>query len=433
MDKCPRCGCEATGENRLVTESCGHLKCRLCLVADVADCLECKVSKQKKDPAAEEKDATHRTSLDQKIIVTDNGYHCTVCKKDFRSRTHQYYHLSCGDDLLKKFSCKECGRRFATRSHLKYHMNNHEKSSKHNCHICGKTFQQLVVLQRHLRTHNQERHECQHCPKAFRSESSLKSHLVVHSDLGLPFKCDVCLKSFQNKANLKQHSRKHDQKSTRHKCKDCQKSFLRQTTLRLHMKRHLARERQSCPLCDKSYNDADALARHLKQHKTGERYRCNLCDITVSRKDNMLRHLRSMHPGSTFESSVEITSSTAAVEESEQPAPNLRYNSVIKSVGNVEPVAVHLPQPMPLEQNIPAQVPLPLPDTMPKENVQLYRKIILDLDNEEYSNELSLDESDAAQNVQDSPLHHRQPRDANFSEMHWRKNFKCFYENEHTN
>ncbi|KAH8276191.1 hypothetical protein KR026_004039 [Drosophila bipectinata] len=431
MNRCPRCSCEATGENRLVTESCGHLKCRLCLVADVSDCLECKVAKQKSAP--EQADATQRTSLDQKILVTDHGYHCTVCKKDFRSRTHQYYHLSCGDDLLKKFSCKECSRRFATRSHLRYHMNNHDQSSNHSCHICGKKFQQLVVLQRHLRTHNQERYECQQCLKVFRSESSLKSHLVTHSDLGLPFKCDVCSKSFQTKANLKQHSRKHDQKTIRHKCKDCQKSFLRKTTLRLHMKRHLARERQSCPLCDKSYNDADALARHVKQHKTGERYRCKQCDITVSRKDNMLRHLRSMHPGTTFESNVEILTNNVVAEDISLPAQNLRYNSVIKSVGNVEPVAVHLPQPMTLEQNIPAQTPLPLPDTMPKENVQLYRKIILDLDNEEYSNELSLDESDAAQNVQDSPLHHRQPRDANFSEMHWRKNFKCFYENEHTN
>lgn len=268
MNKCPRCSCEATGENRLVTESCGHLKCRLCLVADVSDCLECKVAKQKSAP--EVKCVAQRTSLGQRIIVTDHGYHCTVCKKDFKSRTHQYYHLSCGDDL-KKFSCKECDRvstnypilstfhnelstfqRFATRSHLKYHMNNHDQSSKHSCHICGRKFQQLVVLQRHLRTHSQERHECQHCLKVFRSENSLKSHLVIHSGLGLPFKCDVCLKSFQNKANLKQHSRKHDQKSTRHKCKHCQKSFLRQTTLRLHMKRHLTRERQSCPLCERA-------------------------------------------------------------------------------------------------------------------------------------------------------------------------------------
>ncbi|KAH8306414.1 hypothetical protein KR018_010775 [Drosophila ironensis] len=432
MSKCPRCNCEATGENRLITESCGHSKCRQCLVADVSDCLECRLAKQKSAPA--EAVAAERTAVDRRILVTERGFHCTVCKRDFRSRTQQYYHKTCGDEQSKKFVCQECGRRFATRSHLKYHLASHDSSSAHTCNVCGKKFQQLVVLQRHLRTHRQEQHACRHCQKVFRSEGSLKSHLALHSDDGLPYKCDECSKLFQTKANLKQHSRKHDQNSIRHKCKVCQKSFLRQTTLRIHMKRHASRERQSCSLCGKSYNDADALARHVKQHSTNERYRCVHCDITVRRKDNMRRHLRSMHPGDTFETCVEIVDPNAAAVQSpgaeESPAEALRYNSVIKSVGNVEPVTVHLHQPL---EQIATQGPMPLPDTMPKENVQLYRKIILDLDNEEYSNELSLDGTDGAQSAQDPALQHRQPRDANFSEMHWRKNFKCSYENEHTN
>ncbi|KAH8381781.1 hypothetical protein KR009_000178 [Drosophila setifemur] len=434
MSKCPRCNCDARGENRLVTDSCGHSKCRLCLVADVSDCLECRISSQETAPPQGE-EIQRSITANEKILVTEKGYHCTVCNKDFRSRTQQYYHRSCGDDLLKKFSCKVCGRRFATRSHLRYHTNSHDNPSKHACNICGKKFQQQIVLQRHLRTHSQEQHVCPHCPKVFRSESTLKAHLPTHSDLGLPYKCEQCSKSFQSKANLKQHCKKHDQNSIRHKCKVCQKSFLRQTTLRLHMKRHSQRERQSCNLCGRSYNDVDALARHLKQHQTKERYRCTECDITVNRKDNMRRHMRSMHPGVAYESLVEVlTPSSTAVESTmteERQPEQVRYSSVIQSVGNVEPMM--LPpqiQPLPLpEVPIAAPVPLPpVPDTTPKGNVQLYRKIILDLDNEEY-----LDEGDTAQNAQYSALQQRHPQNANFSEMHWRKNFKYSYENEHTN
>ncbi|XP_017067811.2 zinc finger protein 808 [Drosophila eugracilis] len=439
MNKCPRCGCEAAGENRLVTDSCGHSKCRVCLLADKTDCLECRVASQQSERIRDRQESKTITSADKQIIITDQGYHCTVCKKDFRSRTQQYYHLACGNDLLKKFSCKECGRRFASRSHLKYHISSHENQPKHSCSVCQKSFKQPAILQRHLLTHKPEQHMCHICQKVFRRKSSLESHMTIHSELGLQYKCELCSKHFQNKANLNQHFRKHDKNSIRHKCKVCQKSFLRQTTLRLHMKRHSNRERQSCYLCGKSYNDADALSRHLRQHKTVERYRCIQCDITVNRKDNMLRHLRSMHPGCAFESGVEIVTpgpNTQKETEAEQPAEIVRYNSVIQSVGNVDPVVLPqtplLPTPLPelqLEQAKTASEHMPLPDVMPEENVLLYRKIILDLDNEEYSNEPSPDDA------QEPILQQRQPRgpgqgSSKFSEMHWRKNFKYWYQNE---
>nr|ACO51533.1 MIP05682p [Drosophila melanogaster] len=437
MNKCPRCNCDATGQNRLVTDSCGHTKCRLCLVADVSDCLECRVARSVDIQETQETQA--RTSADKRIIVTDKGYHCTVCNKDFRSRTQQYYHLTCGNDLLKKFNCKECGRRFATSSHLKYHLMSHEKQSKHSCSVCHKSFKQPIVLQRHMLTHNQEKHLCPICQKVFRRKSSLASHLAIHSDLGLQFKCELCSKHFQNKANLNQHLRKHDKNNIRHMCKVCQKSFLRQTTLRLHMKRHSNRERQSCSLCGKSYNDPDALGRHLRQHKTAERYRCIQCDITINRKDNMLRHLRSMHPGCSFASTVEMVTPRSSAQEAttaeERPSQTVRYNSVIQSVGNVEPVMLLQSTPLPsqlpeLQMEKGKAVPehLPLPDVMPEENVQLYRKIILDLDNEEYSSEPSPD-------AQEPAMQHHQPRvpgqgSSKFSEMYWRKNFKYWYQKE---
>lgn len=154
-----------------------------------------------------------------------------------------------------------------------------------------------------------------------------------------------------------------------------------------------------------------------------------------------------MHQGVQFANGVEI------IEEQEKlvlEAPTestgqiVRYNSVIKSVGNVEPVILPTLKPE-VEQDPPA-VAAPatsLPDKMQKENVKLYRKIILDLDNEEYSNEpssgLEMDlEVPETSDVQQVTLQQPQLRvpghgSSNFSERHWRKNYKNFYENEHTN
>lgn len=229
---------------------------------------------------------------------------------------------------------------------------------------------------------------------------------------------------------------KHEPSGPRHKCNVCNKCFLRSSTLRLHQARHTKRPRHECSQCNKTYNDVDALQRHLKQHTANQRYQCLQCDVTVNRRDNMQRHMRAMHPGIQFDAGVKVldveqSTTTIPAATEQMAAPNLRYNSVIKSVGNVVPVVV--PE---------LEVETPLPDKMQKENVKLYRKIILDLDNEEYSNELSctgLDIDETATTAeqlgtqQAEPQHQPLPDQSSSSFRHWRKNFKYFYENEHTN
>ncbi|XP_068155333.1 zinc finger protein 28 [Drosophila tropicalis] len=423
--RCPRCKCEANGQNRLVTDSCGHAKCRQCLLADVDDCLECKSAKESevKEINASQPPRPITATTDNHIIATGQGYHCQRCKKDFRSRTQQYYHRFCGNEQLKKYSCQECKRLFATRSHLKYHANNHNSQSQYKCNICAKQFKQQIILNRHLLMHQQEQSQkkyiCSDCPRQFKSQPSLRNHMVGHTAEGLPHKCDICSKHFLTKSNLKQHRLKHDQNSIRYHCKVCPKTFLRQSSLRLHEKRHSKRERHLCPNCCKSYQDADALGRHLKQEHqpSRERFSCRLCEISVSRRDNMQRHLRSIHPGATFETSVDILNQSRLVPKEDKEKPP-RHNSVIKSVGNV--VALNQPHPPPPPPSPPLhQSPPTLPEQVHKENVKLYRKIILDLDTEE----LSTDE----QPVNTGPI--------NFSEMHWRKSFKfkSSYESEQTN
>ncbi|XP_034487651.1 zinc finger protein 271 [Drosophila innubila] len=457
MSRCPRCNCEATGQNRLVTDTCGHSKCRSCLLADVTDCSECKVASGISTvdvllQPESEKQLTDTISGNH-ITATTQGYYCNVCNKSFRSRTQQYYHRSCGNETLKKFGCTQCNRRFASRSHLKYHVNSHGNNPSFSCNVCDKVFLQKLVLQRHMHIHKPDAFACQQCPRLFRTQKTLATHKVIHSgdSDNLPYKCDTCSNRYLTKANLKQHRLKHDQNSTRYSCPVCKKSFLRQSTLRLHQKRHTKRARHSCPQCYKTFNDVDALTRHIKQHSATERYRCTQCDVSVNRRDNMLRHLRSMHPGVQFESGVQIIGAKSIIQVNAaptEPVQTVRYNSVIQSVGNVEPVKVAISQPE-VELEKETVVAPSLPDKMQNENVKLYRKIILDLDNEEYSNELTngmdMDLAVATTDVQQvtMPQCHTEPQlqrvpvhgSSNFSERHWRKNFILAnsYDNEHIN
>lgn len=109
MSRCPRCNCVAAGQNRLVTDSCGHNKCRLCLLADEVDCSECQLTREL-EPAADAVDQPVEDVDYKHITSTTQGYHCSVCNKSFRSRTQQYYHRSCGNEILKKFPCTLCSR-----------------------------------------------------------------------------------------------------------------------------------------------------------------------------------------------------------------------------------------------------------------------------------------------------------------------------------
>ncbi|XP_030371127.1 zinc finger protein 287 [Scaptodrosophila lebanonensis] len=450
MNSCPRCKGETTGQNRLVTDSCGHSKCRICLIQDVTHCLECKNEAIPHAQVEYPPTPITVTTLSEHITTNDDGYHCTVCNKSFRSRTQKYYHRGCGNDQLKKYNCPQCSRRFATRSHLNYHLNNHGLRSNFTCNVCDKSFKQKSILQRHIRAHKNEIQRCSQCPQIFRTQAALASHLLFHSGRELRYKCEVCSKHYLTKANLKQHQMKHDQNTPRYTCHICKKSFLRQSTLRLHLERHQKRPCFRCPHCHKSYIHMDALTRHVKQHTSSHRYRCIECDITVNRRDNMLRHIRAMHPEMQFDSGVEII--IATYEESKDkdslstdlPAQGVRYSSVIKSVGNVQPVMLPLPEPdtelaMPAP---PIALAVTAPVEIPRENVKLYRKIILDLDNEEYSNEPMQEghlEDEAAAPPSLNTQHKSQQQrisghgSSNFSEMHWRKNFKFSYENEHIN
>ncbi|XP_056108483.1 histone-lysine N-methyltransferase PRDM9-like isoform X1 [Rhinichthys klamathensis goyatoka] len=105
----------------------------------------------------------------------------------------------------KKFNCVFCGRSFEYLSHMKKHMRTHSGEKPYVCTVCGRRFAQKIYLTTHERTHSGERpFTCVECGKSFSQKSSLNVHLRSHTG-EKPFSCLECGKRYAYKSALKSH------------------------------------------------------------------------------------------------------------------------------------------------------------------------------------------------------------------------------------
>ncbi|XP_016321105.1 zinc finger protein 37-like [Sinocyclocheilus anshuiensis] len=105
----------------------------------------------------------------------------------------------------KKFKCVFCGKTFEYLSHMTRHMRKHSGEKPYVCTVCGKRFAQKTYLTTHERTHSGERpYACMECGKSFSQKSSLNVHLRSHTG-EKPYSCSHCGKSYAFKIALRTH------------------------------------------------------------------------------------------------------------------------------------------------------------------------------------------------------------------------------------
>ncbi|XP_016131464.1 zinc finger protein 37-like [Sinocyclocheilus grahami] len=105
----------------------------------------------------------------------------------------------------KKFKCVFCGKTFEYLSHMTRHMRKHSGEKPYVCTVCGKRFAQKTYLITHERTHSGERpYACMECGKSFSQKSSLNVHLRSHTG-EKPYSCSHCGKSYAFKIALRTH------------------------------------------------------------------------------------------------------------------------------------------------------------------------------------------------------------------------------------
>ncbi|CAL8076404.1 unnamed protein product [Orchesella dallaii] len=208
-------------------------------------------------------------------------YKCTICKKDFNTKSNVKYHESCFTGK-KPYRCEEknCGKEFIAKSHFLYHKLRHQGIKPHKCTVCEMKFIQPSKLKRHMKSHTGEKLcVCLVCNKGYSSKDALRYHNLSHTK-ERPYPCPDCNKRFKDKTSLKRHSQNHYDKGL----------VQFKKTHSTNRKREYA-----CNLCEAAFSSNKDLKRHLRRH-TGEKpFICNICKNSFPRHDNLRRHITSQH------------------------------------------------------------------------------------------------------------------------------------------
>lgn len=133
--------------------------------------------------------------------------------------------------MKKTFQCELCSYTCPRRSNLDRHMKSHTDERPHKCHLCGRAFRTVTLLRNHLNTHT-GKHE---------SVVSLKCTTLYCADSSIFFFTQVCKDCLH-----------FIYAGTRpHKCTDCDMAFVTSGELVRHRRyKHTHEKPFKCSMCD---------------------------------------------------------------------------------------------------------------------------------------------------------------------------------------
>ncbi|XP_056256726.1 zinc finger protein 26-like [Seriola aureovittata] len=212
---------------------------------------------------------------------------CHLCGKGFQYIGSLMKHIKTHES---KTDCTVCGMTHQSTKELVTHLKGcHNKA--YFCDICGKTFASNRCLRLHERIHTGiKEFACQECGKTFYRREHLIVHVRTHSG-EKPYHCDICGKAFSQSQNLTIHKRSHSGERPYH-CGMCGKLFNTSSHLKTHMRYHSGEKPYPCDICGKRFRQSGQMTRHRTTH-TGERpYACHVCGMRYRFAPNLKVHLQ---------------------------------------------------------------------------------------------------------------------------------------------
>ncbi|XP_073949336.1 uncharacterized protein isoform X2 [Choristoneura fumiferana] len=163
------------------------------------------------------------------------------------------------------------------------------------CGLCGKLFDDICLLKKHLAEHKTD-HSCQLCPDTrFEEWPQLLAHRLLHT---VKYQqCHLCDQRFRSHTHLEYHYWKvHcDVNKAALACKHCPRKFSSPRKLSKHIWRSHSSRKYVCDICSKEYNNKKMLEIHITGHGDVRRYVCNLCGYRSKFRTGLHAHTVRRH------------------------------------------------------------------------------------------------------------------------------------------
>ena len=211
------------------------------------------------------------------------------------------------------FVCSTCGKGFDNLTYLKRHLKrlHKQKKSQNICSICSKSCITPSKLERHMIKHNKIKLEpegtepntevikCQYCDYSSPLKGVVRKHeLTMHKASGpQPNKCSQCDYFFETEVNLKRHLKEVHERTKEYFCSDCDESFFELRKLKAHVRTvHEGKNQHECEICKMTLASEAILKHHIRTVHEGYRpHKCPQCDYRASAKNHIKKHLLRIH------------------------------------------------------------------------------------------------------------------------------------------
>ncbi|XP_062448889.1 transcriptional repressor CTCF-like [Rhea pennata] len=199
--------------------------------------------------------------------------------------------------VKKTFLCELCSYTCPRRSNLDRHMKSHTDERPHKCHLCGRAFRTVTLLRKHLNTHTGTRpHKCPDCDMAFVTNGELVRHRRYKHTHEKPFKCSMCDYASVAVSDLKRHICSHTGERP-FQCSLCSYASRDTYTLKRHMRTHSGEKPYECYICHDRFTQSGNMKVHILRKHTENvaKFHCPHCDTVIARKIDLGVHLRKQH------------------------------------------------------------------------------------------------------------------------------------------
>ena len=253
---------------------------------------------------------------------------CYKCRKNTKEHLGEHLspHMQCKHCIYEMRTmedlsfwnrvCEICGKIFDNGVLMIEHKKRHDVIVQ-TCELCNGIFSTNFNLHRHMvEQHNSfqkkySEHEndfaCLLCDKYFKYQRNLDAHIHAQHTQVSEYKCNICDKKFTASSSLKRHSSEQHRVSDFDKsiypeegkvfsCKVCDSVFYRKDHLKAHTLIHTNRNKLTCIQCGKQFTSKSILTRHQQIHKEKEAmHDCDICHKKFMTKGLLGRHKQGIH------------------------------------------------------------------------------------------------------------------------------------------